>query len=834
MSRSLLWIKRLFLYGGSTLIGLAVLLTIIIQVYQDDIIQKIIVEVNKGLKTRVEIAKIEVSLWQNFPHLSIVCQNIRIQGSLPARSQQLAQAGNLSFLFSLSNLFGDDLAIDQIILQDAEVQLYTNAKEEVNYDIVKSSSDKQSSSSNDVQFDLRRIRLQNVKFSYIDQSIAQDHRFLIQKTDARLFVKNEDYLIYLKGDLQSQYVRTGKDAYFVNKQLHLNSEMQYDYKKRKLLIQPSQVFVNSSEFQVMGYHAAKPHSFIDLQIEGKRTDIQTITSLLPESISKTYASYQSQGEIYFKGSVIGYTEGRSIPKVDVQFGCRNASIYETRLKKRIEQANLTGAYSNGNKQNRSSSSLTLKNIKGKLDGRSFSGNVSLQNFNNPHLAFDFRGTLDIGAVTAFFPYGIRDGSGLLTANFRFEGNLSDLRSQLQRRFVRTSGTIQLNNVAFTLTQRPLRLTQLSGDFSFNQSDLVIQRFSGYAGNSDFQLKGRFENILSYLLLDDQALRIVADLQSGLLNLDELLAENPTKVAQSTTQYRFRLSRQLDLALTYQVNKMHLRRFQAQNIQGDLDVHDGVARSKGIQLQLADGTMNLSIGMDAREPEQVQLSTNAELNNIQIDKVFYMFEDFGQDFIRSQHVHGKVNAHIQTYLVLNEHLISDNKKLVAEAFTTIRDGQLVNFEPMQKLSRFIKASELANLRFGEMQNNIHIEKGNVFIPLMEINSNIATISVQGTHSFDNVMDYHLRIPLKTFFQKRKTVETSSQTSGGTNLFLRINGTADNYKIGYDSKAMRDKMKVDMQARTTTEEKSNTRQSFLTPAKPAKVSAPKPKEEEYFDF
>ncbi len=838
VNRFTFWLKKILLYGSVSLVSLAVLLTLLIQFYQDEIIAKVLAEVNKSLKTRIDIGKIEVSLWKKFPHLSVHCQTIKAAGSLPEHKLPLARANDLYLLFNISDLLSDNLAIDQIVLENADVQLYVDDEGNPNYDIIKNSiSEKDKTSPRDVQFDLRRIRLSNVKVRYTDVLQEQDHQLLAEQADARLFVKNDDYLIHLKGALQSKYIRIGKETYFANKHLKISSEMQYDYDLRKLLIQPSQVWVNQSEFEVMGYHAAKPYSFIDLQCLGKHTDLQTLVSLLPESFYKTYASYQSKGNVYFKGSVIGYIEDRRIPKVDVQFGCKDASFYETRLKKRIEHANLTGSYSNGNQQNEASSSLVLKKVSGLLDGRPFSGNLSLRNFANPHLAFDLKGTLDVAAVTAFFPYGIKDGAGLLTANVQFEGNLNDLRNKALNRFVRTSGEIKLREVGFTLVQRPLRLHRLTGDFAFNKSDLLVKSLTGNAGKSDFRLSGRFENVLSYLLLDDQALRVVADFQSQHLNFDELLAENPGVSSGKKEQYRLRLSRRLDLDLNCRINSLQFRRFRAQNIRGDLDMHDGIARSRDISLSTAGGNMNLNVGIDARQTNLIQVSTYAQLAEIQIDSVFYMFEDFGQDFIRAQHLRGKMTSRIQTYLVFDEHLQPNNDKLVAEVSATVRNGQLLGFEPMQKLSSFIRESELANLRFGEMQNNIHIEKRNVYIPLMEISSNVANISVQGTHSFDNVMDYHLRIPLKTFFQKKNTLQASVQNPANqTNLFLQIKGTADRYKISYDTKAVRDKIRQDLQARKSVSSMPSNTQAFRPAFKSEKVTpvTPKPAEEAYFDF
>ena len=825
----LVWSKRILLYGGASLLSLALVLTLIVHVYQDEIIAKVIAEINKSLKTRVEIGKIEVSVWRNFPHLSVYCSTVKVHSLLPENKLPLARAGKLFFIFSLGDVLGDNLSINQILLQNANVQLYVNEKGEVNYDIIKNNTSTKDTTPGDIQFDLQRIRLENVKVRYTDLPVEQDHQLLADKVDARLFVRNNDYLIRVKGNLQSQYIRIGQQAYFTSKELRISSELQYDHEKRRLMIQPSQIFVNGSEFVVMGYHAARPYSFIDLQFEGKRTDLQTLVSLLPESFSKTYASYQSQGKVYFKGSAVGYVEHKLIPKVDLQFGCEDASFYETRLKKRIEHANLTGTYSNGNAQNSTTSSLVLRKVSGQLDGRSFSGNLSLHNFDSPRLAFNVKGTLDMAAVTAFFPYGVRDGSGLFTANVQFEGNLDDLRNQVMKRFVRTSGNLKLQNVAFTLTHRPLRMHRLNGDFTFNKTDLLIHRFSGHAGKSDFQLNGRFENVLAYLFLDDQALRVVANFRSGMINFDELLAQNPTQTSGKHEQYRVRLSRRLDLDLTCQVNALRFRRFRAQNIRGDLDMHNGIARSRDISLQTASGTMNLNVGVNAQQANLIQVSTNALFHNIQIDSVFYMFEDFGQDFIRVPHLRGKVNARVQTYLAFDEHLESDNNRMVADIAATIGQGQLVGFEPMQKLSSFIRQSELANLRFGEIQNNIHIEKRTVFIPLMEITSNVANISVQGTHSFDNVMDYHLRIPIKTFFQRRNTIQASTQPPASQpNLFLRINGTADKYRISYDSKAVRDKIRQDLQTRKSA---ASSHQAFRESSRQAST---KPVEDQFFEF
>ena len=43
------------------------------------------------------------------------------------------------------------------------------------------------------------------------------------------------------------------------------------------------------------------------------------------------------------------------------------------------------------------------------------------------------------------------------------------------------------------------------------------------------------------------------------------------------------------------------------------------------------------------------------------------------------------------------------------YATVRNGQLINFAPMQKMSAFVKRSELANMHFAELHNSFWIQQ-----------------------------------------------------------------------------------------------------------------------------
>jgi hypothetical protein len=116
--------------------------------------------------------------------------------------------------------------------------------------------------------------------------------------------------------------------------------------------------------------------------------------------------------------------------------------------------------------------------------------------------------------------------------------------------------------------------------------------------------------------------------------------------------------------------------------------------------------------------------------------------------------------------------------------------------MMKLSKFVEEESLAQMRFSRMTNNIRIENEIIYLPEMEIRSNVSNILVKGQHSFDKSIDYRLQVPLKNFIRltRRKDFEQSARQ--GMNLMLKITGTTSDYAVSYDGEALKESIKNDI--------------------------------------
>jgi hypothetical protein len=211
----------------------------------------------------------------------------------------------------------------------------------------------------------------------------------------------------------------------------------------------------------------------------------------------------------------------------------------------------------------------------------------------------------------------------------------------------------------------------------------------------------------------------------------------------------------------------------------------------------------------------------------------MFDNFGQNFITHKNLKGEFTGQVEMAFNWNKQGEIDTKSLVANIDGSILKGELNDFEPMQNLSRFIQAKELEHIIFSELKNKVFIENRKISFPEMQIVSNVSDIAFSGTHSFDNEMDYKLCVPLKNLKKPKVDKDAAfgaieEDNKRGSTLFLTIKGTADNYKIAYDTKRTKAKIQEDLK-----KEKQEFKNLFKKKEEQVQQTV-KPNTQEFFDF
>lgn len=745
----------------------------------------------------------DISMFSSFPQLSIVLQDVYIEDSHEGK-YPLLTASEISFQLSPIQVWRGNYTIEGLKIKSSETTLKINEHGKNNYTILKP-SDKNGQEVSAVTFQLKNVNLDKTTVHYIDVTNEEHLVFKSEELLASIRTSNDIYDIEAEGELTTEKISVHKTELLTGKSFRVKSELTYDDAQKNLIIKPSTLGVRNSTFTVQGTYRWKEKNVIDITAEGRDTDIQTLLSLLTEPVAKKFDRYKSKGDVYLTAKLQGQISRKVSPSLSVHFGFKDATVLNPESKSQITDASMEGSFASAQLLALEKGTLDLKNIKGKLNGEPFTADFRLRNFKDPEVKCAFNGLLDASSLLDFYPVeNITRVSGSLLANVSFEGRVGLLKKRATAQRVSTQGTIELRDIGLAYGDDRIELQHLNGNMQFNNNDLALSNVSGKLGNSDFLLNGFFKNIITFLLFENQPIGIETDLKSKFLDVDQLLVigfGKPTEQAEHVKkpQYEFRISRNINLNFNCDVEALRYRRFYATELKGDLLVKNEMAVSRNITFHSMGGDMTFSGIVDAKNNKAIDVVSTFALDGIHIDSVFYVFENFNQNFIVDKHLRGQADADVSLELTLNQNLRLYQETLISDIGVSIKNGELNNFEPMKKLNKYLNDEGLSKLRFSDIKNDIHIENKTIYIPQMEVRTNVTSIKVSGTHTFDQRIDYRIIAPLrnnKNVVSVEAKEALQEDGTGQSKLYLKIVGTTSDYKVAYDAESVKKKISTDL--------------------------------------
>ena len=225
------------------------------------------------------------------------------------------------------------------------------------------------------------------------------------------------------------------------------------------------------------------------------------------------------------------------------------------------------------------------------------------------------------------------------------------------------------------------------------------------------------------------------------------------------------------------------------------------------MNAAGGNIRLRGYFNGSDPNHIYMQPDLVMHNVDLDKLLFKFENFGQDHLVSENLQGELSARIKGKIRVYPDMVPDLDQSNIEMDVKVLNGRLKNYDPMLALSDYMEDKNLQNIRFDTLQNKLDINKGKITIPSMTIESTLGHIELSGTHDSDQNIDYYLRIPWKTvrkaawrklFGSKKDSVSNPEQEDEIVEvdpdkkikyLNLKIRGRTDDYKVSLGNKKQR---------------------------------------------
>ncbi|KZS40304.1 hypothetical protein AWE51_04935 [Aquimarina aggregata] len=375
--------------------------------------------------------------------------------------------------------------------------------------------------------------------------------------------------------------------------------------------------------------------------------------------------------------------------------------------------------------------------------------------------------------------------------------------------------LTLDKLDTKMKLHPLRFDNFRGNIYYEEEHLMIKDFHGEIGTTNFSFD------LNYYLGKDSQIKKrdnYLDLKANYIDFDALFkfdlgSSKPTEAVTSKTEDvkehadAFNLYELPFTDMQFKADIAHFiyHRIDLQNIKADLrTTPNHYIYIDTLNMDAAGGNIRLSGYFNGSDPKHIYMQPDLVMNNVDLDKLLFKFENFGQDHLVSENLQGKLTSRIKGKIRVYPDMVPDLDQSTLEMDVKVLNGRLKNYDPMLALSDYMGDKNLQNIRFDTLQNSLAIKKGKINIPSMRIESTLGHIELSGTHDSNQNIDYYLRIPWKTvrkaawqklFGNKKDTIISKEQENEIIEidpnkkikyLNLKIKGSIDDYKVSLSKK------------------------------------------------
>lgn len=794
-----------------SLLLLAIAGVVVVKFYGNDLQAYVMDQVNNRLDSKVNVEEVSVRVFHKFPNTSIVLKDVVLWSSHNFNTRDfeglgadtLLTAEKVSVSFNLIGLIRKKYNIRQLEINSGTLHLYTDRTGEGNYKIMANNDRKKGE---DHQINLSQLRVNDFHILLNNHAKQLRSSGLLKQLDlnGRFSKRNTQIKGSLEGFLEEI---SNKDILYASNR-DIKAKLNLYVNDSLYTIKAGQLQLDRIMADVDGTFQVNPGDGVemDLYATARDLEIHEVLDLLPSEMSNPLQDIRGNGILQLYARVTGMASSTLTPRIEADFQTSNANLQWNRLPFSIKNLNLTGTYSNGGEFNPVTTSLNIESISAVIGKDHLSGSGRIHNFYDPNFQFELKGHIHPDQWIQWYEsIPLHQVNGTVISDIKVSGSYDRLKPRGEKFLAfDISGGVTLDDVMVRITEEGAPFTALNGTV-FIDNDFWEPSLSGIFGGSDFSVAGSGLNLISFLLDRDEELMASATFRSDRFDLQEVLDNLSGKESGQNASIHF--PENLNLKLDFIINDFHKERFEASNVRGIAQYDAPLFYIDSLTMQTMEGTLKGAFGMIQDSDGEIFTNVNASLLNLNIQQLFYAFNNFGQTQITQEHLKGSISGTSVFSAEFDTTFSIHTQTILSENDLTIYDGELNGFSPILALSSFIELEELQNIKFETLENTILIRDNQVIIPSMDIQSNALNLSASGTHGFDNHYDYRLRLKLSELLYNKargsKNTEfvIAEDESDKRILFLKIYSEGSGATVELDREKTAQKIRIDLKNEKT---------------------------------
>lgn len=762
--------------------------------YRDQIEQQLLRLVNRQLKTGAEFSgDVEISLFANFPSASLHFGDFLVKDAF-RNKDTLLYARDFAFVFDVRDMFSDQVNVDELSMTNGKVYLKVDKKGNYNWDIWKSTSDKE------MVFD--HASFSNLELRYYDEMVGNDVELLSEYGEWSGSYNGNDYKGVLSSRGRLQDYRSEGESVLSNKGLAVEMELTGDLKKERYEFAKCELELEGNDLGLSGwFDFEKEDTKMDLKLSGTDLNLAQFLSLLPAEQLQFLEDFEPYGKMNFEAKMKGVLNERKQPGIDADFSLAKGELDWKKGGQEIDKIALSGTFRKAAHQQLSEARLEIPTLTCEVNGHPLEQSFTYTAGEAPMLNWRSNGVVDL----LFFQetleeMGIKGLTGLITLQDLYVTGRTKPNGELT---YQSTGKVEVSGMEWEREGYPTTSVALNGALTGN--DLRIENFTLATPGSVVQFKGELEGCLPYLIYvmseDSMSMppkvKVDLDLTSPGINLKEWFPGISEAQQEEQSIAAIDETAVFDLSpfsgyINLKVNKVFKGKTKVENLWGVVCWEGRDFKFEELLFHAFDGEGRFSANYHKRKNGEWKGQSQIRIGGLDLQRLMQETDNLGLEDISSENLKGYVSMNSLITAEWDKKWRMKKQRLKMYADVEIDDLQLIRFKPLMEMMDD-KKERYKHVSFLPLKNQIHIKDWQLQIPRMTIASNYVNIDMSAMHTLENSMYYHFKVDLIDYFGKRffnknkgsKSVEKNDR--GGGNYYFSVFGDPESSRVEKSTKS-----------------------------------------------
>ena len=777
--------KKLIKISGiilGSLIGLVLLCLAVVSIYISSQKTKLLAQLNAVLDDQIvgniSIKNFDVSVWRYFPNIELRLEGVTVRDTL--KHLPMIAASSLSTTVNIFQIFRKNKVIDDIIIEEGVLHLFTDSTGYKNDYVFQTKNKKRppSASKDRGQLLIRKISIKNLSITIDDALANKKIEMAIDELKANL--KRSDSIIQIS--MQEKIsMKTGlgfnlaKGSYFKSSviegqwKLELNSE-------QKILAFDNTININNHPYDLKGSFNLSTAKKFSIHFSTKDEEYDKATNIVTAAIREKIGVIKLHEPLNVDGLIQGSLLPHQEPYVNINWETKNNKMEIPVLA--FSECSFAGNFLNEvNKDSARgdpNSRIILYKFSGNMGGIQLHGeDITITNLQKAHIKFHLKSSSKLESLDKNFDLdNIRLISGNADLELAYNGPLSKdyiMTGQVE-------GVLHIRDGSIEYIPHNLLFTSCTGDIYFFTDSIVIRKFHCQYKQNEFNVEGYGRNIRKKIFLksNEETGVLKLSVNSSSVNLDDfdaLFGKRVESVRKEKSKANFsKTAANVDailsnssIDLTLKSDRLKRGNLDATHFQTHIVFLPGLWQIPELSLHVADGDIQTRGQLRKSGDNFHRANIRALINKVNIQKLFFSFDDFGQRGIQSKNLRGLVTMDANLHAGINATGKLMPGSIESIVNFSIRDGALVDFAPLANIKNFVlKDRDLNDVRFAELKDKLEIGGDLVKVHRMEISSTALHMFVEGNYGLNGYgTDLILQIPFSNLSSPDKTKDPTNK-------------------------------------------------------------------------